>query len=103
MILSIKGITKALIRLRGCAGWSVPVLFPNPRRQVLSCRGPCSSVCTHVFMSQQVNIFTHLSWNQSKRSMCPLFVIQPSFFKQVQKQVNMTLAQGYKKNYAQLS
>ena len=24
-------MTKALIRLRGCAGWSAPVLFPNPK------------------------------------------------------------------------
>ena len=30
MILSKKRITKALIRLRGWAGWSVPVLFANP-------------------------------------------------------------------------
>ena len=30
MILSKKRITKALIRLRGCAGWSAPVLFANP-------------------------------------------------------------------------
>ena len=29
-------ITKALIRLRGCAGWSTTVLFANPRRQVFS-------------------------------------------------------------------
>ena len=27
MILSNKGITKVLIRLGGCAGWSVPLLF----------------------------------------------------------------------------
>ena len=40
MILSIKRITKALIRLRGCAGWSEPVLLANPRRQVFSRRGP---------------------------------------------------------------
>ena len=40
MQLSKKRITKALIRLRGCAGWSVPVLFANPRRQVFSRRGP---------------------------------------------------------------
>ena len=40
MILSIKRITKALIRLRGCAGWSAPVLFANHRRQVFSRRGP---------------------------------------------------------------
>ena len=33
MVLSEKGITKALIRLRGCTGWSAPVLFANPQRQ----------------------------------------------------------------------
>ena len=35
MILYKKRITKVLIRLRGCAGWSAPLLFANPRRQVL--------------------------------------------------------------------
>ena len=40
MILSKKRITKVLIRLRGCAGWSAPVLFANPRRQVFSRQGP---------------------------------------------------------------
>ena len=30
MILSKKRITKVLIRLRGCAGWSAHVLFANP-------------------------------------------------------------------------
>ena len=30
IILSKNRITKALIRLRGCAGWSVPVLFRKP-------------------------------------------------------------------------
>ena len=44
MILSKKRITKALIRLRGCAGWSAPVLFANPRRQVFSRCGPFESV-----------------------------------------------------------
>ena len=39
MILSYKRITKALIRLRGCAGWSAPLLFADPRRQVFSRRG----------------------------------------------------------------
>ena len=33
MILYHKRITKELIRLRGCAGWSAPLLFANPRRQ----------------------------------------------------------------------
>ena len=40
MILTKTRITKALISLRGCAGWSAPVLFTNPRRQVFS---RCSS------------------------------------------------------------
>ena len=42
MILSNKRMTKALIRLRGCAGWSVPLLFANHRRQVFLRRGPYS-------------------------------------------------------------
>ena len=40
MVLSKTRITKALIRLRGCAGWSAPLLIANPRRQVFSRRGP---------------------------------------------------------------
>ena len=40
MIFSKKRITKALISLRGCAGWSGPVLLANPRRQVFSRGGP---------------------------------------------------------------
>ena len=30
IILSNKRIRKTLIRLHGCAGWSVPLLFANP-------------------------------------------------------------------------
>ena len=54
-----KSKKKALTRLRGCAGWSAPVLFTNPRRQGFSRRGPyysciydpCNSEWTasHVF------------------------------------------------------
>ena len=40
MILSKMRITKALIRLSGCAGWSAPVLFEKNRRQIFSRRGP---------------------------------------------------------------
>ena len=40
MILSNERITKALIRLRGCAGWSAPLLFIKPRSLGFSCRGP---------------------------------------------------------------
>ena len=38
-ILSNKRITKGLIRLCSGAGWSAPVLFANPQRQVFSRRG----------------------------------------------------------------
>ena len=40
MILSKTRITKALISLRGCAGWYAPLLFVNQRRQGFSRRGP---------------------------------------------------------------
>ena len=40
MVLPITRITKALISLRGCAVWSAPLLFANPRKQVFSRRGP---------------------------------------------------------------
>ena len=53
MILSIMRITKALIRLRGCAGWSAPVLFAKPRRQVFSRRGP-------IITPTEIGIKTHL-------------------------------------------
>ena len=43
-VLSKKRITKALIRLRGCAGWSAPLLFANHQRQVFSGRGPYSMI-----------------------------------------------------------
>ena len=39
LILLDKRITKVLISLRGWAGWSAPVLFPNPQRQVFSRQG----------------------------------------------------------------
>ena len=39
-ILSKKQITKALISLRLCVGWSAPLLVANLRRQVFSLRGP---------------------------------------------------------------
>ena len=54
MVLSKTRITRALIRLCGCAGWSAPLLFANPGRQVFSGRGQncglskfsCSLQCT---------------------------------------------------------
>ena len=43
MTFSNQRITTALIRLRVCAGWSAPLLFAKPRRQVLSWQGPFMS------------------------------------------------------------
>ena len=48
MTLSNKRKTKALIRLRWCAGWSAPLLFANLRRQVFSRRGPCKGCHTGI-------------------------------------------------------
>ena len=54
MLLSKKRTTKALIRLCGCAGWSAPVLFLNPRRHVFSRRGPFGLLagCTSLHLRQ---------------------------------------------------
>ena len=53
MILFKKRITKALIRLRGCAGWSAPVLFASTQRQVFSRQGPIGYV---------LKCISHLQW-----------------------------------------
>ena len=45
VLLSKKQKIKALNRLRGCAGWSVPLLFQTLRRQVLLRQGPYGIVC----------------------------------------------------------
>ena len=43
MILSSKRITKALISLRRCAGWSAPLFFTTHRRQVFSLKAQIES------------------------------------------------------------
>ena len=40
MILSKKQVTKALIRLNGCAGWSAPLVFANPFDRFSRVEGP---------------------------------------------------------------
>ena len=54
MLLSKTRITKALIRLHGCAGWSAPVLFANPSRQVFSRQGP-NKACFTCSRSRESN------------------------------------------------
>ena len=64
MILFKKRITKALIRLRGCAGWSALVLFPNPRRQVFSHE---QSICTKIdALVAELSEFDILAFTKSK-------------------------------------
>ena len=40
MTLAKQRITEALISLCGCPGWSAPLLFATPQRQVFSRQGP---------------------------------------------------------------
>ena len=49
MMLSNEWITKALTRLRVCAGWSALLLFATLRRQVFSHRGPYDKQCEKVY------------------------------------------------------
>ena len=81
MILSSKRITKSLIRLRGYAGWSAPLLFANLRRQVLLRRGPgkktlktwpeviklfsCSTVGILTFMSRMNFVLSRVVYEKS--------------------------------------
>ena len=51
-----KRITKALNSLRGCAGWSAPVLFSNLRRQVFSRRGPYVPAIRECFHDSQAKL-----------------------------------------------
>ena len=93
MILSKKRITKALIRLRGCAGWSAPVLFANPRRQVFSRRGP---ILTSVFGAETVFISTHnicLDVKKENNFNYPLIV---KAFKNAKYQLSYDVASGSK-------
>ena len=48
-----------LIRLRRCAGWSAPLLFANPRRQVFSRQGPivCMLGNFHAFVVHSLLTF----------------------------------------------
>ena len=56
---SKKRITKVLIRLRRCAGWSAPVLFTNPRTLVFSGRGPYYVDTVARFWWACANVKTH--------------------------------------------
>ena len=62
-MLSKQGITKALIRLRGCAGWSAPLLFANRQRQVFSRLGP------KYMFNLLMSVYIDLIWLKTYRGM----------------------------------
>ena len=72
MVLFNQRITKALIRLYGCKGWSAHLLFENLRRQVFSGRGPVDAwlISKLTFLNQwkekNEKIFLDQSWRKYK-------------------------------------
>ena len=70
MILLDKRITKALISLCGCAGWSAPVLFANSRRQVFSRRGPYRILYYQTNLPQYPHMYRLLPQKQILQSSC---------------------------------
>ena len=75
MVLSKKRITKALIRLRRCAGWSAPVLFANPEDRF-------SRVAAHIVhtIGPDNRVRTEMG-EQNSRTFAGLFQDFFSFFK----------------------
>ena len=61
MVLYKTPIANVLISLRRCAGWSVPVLFANPGRQVFLCRGPYCQCTQSVGSPFNLNIQMYIT------------------------------------------
>ena len=76
MVLCEKRITKALIRLRGCAGWSAPVLFANPRRQVFSRRGPNHSIKPYKVRNRRKSLPFNETMRNTDKVACAYAAIQ---------------------------
>ena len=79
MVLSNKRIIKALIRLRGCTGWSAPLLFANPEDRFsssrpifdypllsrnLKCNGECHGSCNNHLSQHTKNMVILVALNQ---------------------------------------
>ena len=79
MILSNKRITKALIRLRGWAGWSAPVLFANPPKTdflattLIYKKLEYVAEQTDCVLSQKTHF--HLTWHYFSEPLCYLINI----------------------------
>ena len=68
MILSNMRITMALIRLHGCAGWSLCLLVAKSQRQVFSQQG--NILCHYNYNTMQMILFCHMRHNARKWPFC---------------------------------
>ena len=69
-----KRITKALIVLRICAGWSTPVLFANLQRQVFSCRAHMINQLSHQILK---NLKPHVGIKLKTSTTCHCYQDNP--------------------------
>ena len=69
MILSNKGITMVLTRLRRSAGWSAPLLFANPRKQFFFVVKEPNKISGQKSQNQEhtMHLTTH---NESNKNRC---------------------------------
>ena len=66
MILSNKRITKVLIRLRGCTGWSAPLLFAN-KEDMFSCNEAHISAIYNLQPDDMLKISFHIVHDITKK------------------------------------
>ena len=75
MVLLKKRITKVLIRLGGCAGWSAPLLFTNPKDRFSRDEAQLSSVYLMRKLCNPLKIITLLSHDKlDKNAQIRLFL-----------------------------
>ena len=69
MIFSKKRITKALIRLRGCAGWSASVLLKKPQKKIFSLCCPSNNSTLHptFFHNSPLSLVNRVEKNVEKK------------------------------------
>ena len=75
MLLSEKQITKALIRLPGCACRSAHVLFTNPQRQVFSRRCPYVITWVNIYWAFYAKNLLILTYTSQKKGILLLICI----------------------------
>ena len=73
MVLYKTRKTKALIRLRGCAGWSAPVLFANPEDRFSRVEAQFVSNDNTLFnaIMQKENVCANVDWSGGRGTPIP--------------------------------